>query len=184
MTILDIIIILTAIAGAVIGYMRGFFSQMISCIGIVMGVVVCNLFGNWAVQVFQKLVPESESWVAPDLTTVILALSTLFLLVYFSVEVIATYLHVNTDRIKQVAADKVLGVTAGVAQYIFVASLVLNLWLAVSPESSIFSTRHALDNKPFELVLDTAPFAIGMNTLPSDSLAIRQNVTPLHKTLR
>ena len=107
-----------------------------------------------------------------------------FLQIYFSVEVIATYLHDNTDRTKQVAADKVLGDTAGVAQYIFVASLVLNLWLAVSPESSIFSTRHALDNKPFELVLDTAPFAIGMNTLPSDSLAIRQNVTPLHKTLR
>ena len=81
MSFVDAIIFLAIIAGAVIGYMRGIIKQISSIAALVLGILVCNIFGGWAAEVLRVVVPSSAKWPAADVTTAAFAEILLFVLV-------------------------------------------------------------------------------------------------------
>ena len=85
MSFIDIMIILLVVLGIIIGWMKGFVSQISSICGIVLGLVACNLFGGWATDVLKLLIPESCNWPAADVTVSATAHIVLFVVVFLSV---------------------------------------------------------------------------------------------------
>lgn len=170
MTGIDVIILLLVAAGLVVGYIQGMISQVTTLCAVVIGIVACNVAGAWAVEVFKSLVPGSAEWSGDGLTVSVVAHIVLFVVVFLAVLIAG---HVIKGAVKTLHLgfiDKLLGSVVCVAKYLLAMSIVLNLWLAVSPGSEIFSTQHAADNVPFEIVLDAAPAVLGMSQMPSRTI--------------
>jgi membrane protein required for colicin V production len=172
MSFVDAIIFLAIIAGAVIGYMRGIIKQISSIAALVLGILVCNIFGGWAAEVLRVVVPSSAKWPAADVTTAAFAEILFFLLVYLSVAVVAMFVKSVVKKLKLGLIDNFGGAALSVLKYLFAVSIILNVWYIISPHSCTFTTRHAFGNVPFAFTLDVAPCVLGSKSLPSDSLKI------------
>ena len=158
--------ILLLAVGVVYGYMRGMIKQMSSILGFVLGIVVCNVMGDSATEVLREAIPSLAS-----VTTHAMAVIVLFVLVWLSVKVAGMFLKNTIDALHLSIVDRVGGAALNVLKYFFVLSILLNLWLLISPNSEVFTTQHALENKPFELTLNLVPWALGQRNLPGDSIA-------------
>lgn len=167
MSFIDIMIILLVVLGIIIGWMKGFVSQISSICGIVLGLVACNLFGGWATDVLKLLIPESCNWPAADVTVSATAHIVLFVVVFLSVLLAGTLIKSIVNSLHLGVIDKVGGAAFCSFKYLLYLSILLNLWYLISPHSDTFTTPHAMNNKPFEVVIDMAPFTLGAEKLPS-----------------
>ena len=170
MSFVDITILLIVVAGAIIGYIKGFVRQISSICGIVLGLIACNMFGGWATDVLRLLVPESAGWPAADVTVKATAHISLFVVVFLSVLLAGTIIRSVFSSLHLGIIDNVCGSVLCVFKYLLCLSIVLNLWYLISPDGDTFKTRHAMNNKPFEVVLDMAPFTFGVDKMPSSTL--------------
>lgn len=172
MYFIDIVILLLVIAGAVIGYMKGILSQISSIIGVVLGLIVCNILGGVATDVFMAVVPESAKWPAASVTAGAMAHIVLFILVFLSVMLASNAIRSTFKHLSLGGIDKVGGAALCVFKYLIGLSILLNMWHFIAPKSDTFTTRHAMNNVPFEVVLDIAPFTLGMDEMPSSTLQL------------
>lgn len=172
MYFIDIVILLLVIAGAVIGYMKGILSQISSICGVVLGLIVCNIFGGVATDIFMAVVPESAKWPAASITASAMAHIILFILVFLSVMLASNAIRSMFKSLNVGEIDKAGGVVLCIFKYLIGLSILLNMWHFISPNSDTFTTRHALNNVPFEVVLDMAPFTLGMDEMPSNTLKL------------
>ena len=170
MSFIDIIILLIVIAGAIIGYLKGFVKQISSICGIILGLVACNLFGDWATDVLQLIIPESAHWPAAAVTVKATAHIALFIVIYLSTLLVGTLLRSMFTSLHIGAVDKACGSLLCIFKYLLCFSMLLNLWYIIHPASDTFTTRHAMNNRPFEAVLDMAPFTFGLDKMPSSTL--------------
>lgn len=172
MSFVDVLIILLFMAGVVIGYMKGMLSQISAICGVVAGLIVCNLFGGVATDILKLLIPESANWPAASVTASAVAHIVLFVLVFLSVLLAGNALRSVFKHMHLGAIDKVGGMALCVFRYLLYLSILLNLWHFISPHSSTFTTRHMMNNVPFEIVLDMAPFTFGMDEMPSETIDV------------
>ena len=178
MTLIDVIMILLLAVGVVYGYMRGMIKQMSSILGFVLGIVVCNVMGDSATEVLREAIPSSAEWPLASITTHAMAVIVLFVLVWLSVKVAGMFLKNTIDALHLSIVDRVGGAALNVLKYFFALSILLNLWLLISPKSEVFTTQHALENKPFELTLNLVPWALGQRNLPGDSITEMPQAAP------
>ena len=170
MSAIDVIMIILAAAGLLVGYIRGLIGQVGSLGGIVLGLVACRLLGSQAADLLRCLVPESAQWQSAEFTVPAVASVALFVVVFVATLLAARALKSVVNSLSLGAVDRTLGAVVCVAKYFLALSILLNLLLAVKPDNEVFTTRHAMDNVPFELVLDAAPAVFGMDQMPSATL--------------
>ena len=172
MTFIDSVLVLIFLGSLVIGWRKGLIRQMASIVSWVVGVVVCLFFGDAVTRLFLVLNPEAAQWPVPDITVKTVSLSMLFLLVTLTLRVVV-YLSRKVVKAARIGwLDRVAGAALFAFKYLFVLSILLNFYYAFHPEASTFTTRHMLDNKPYEFTLDLMPRVLGAGTLPSDSLPL------------
>ncbi len=174
MTILDVIMILLFVAGAVMGYMRGLIKQMSTIVGFVVGIIACNMFGDKTTEVLIEVVPSAVNWPLAKITTHALAVIILFVVVWLSAKVLGFFMRNTIEMFHLGVVDKVGGAAMCVVKYFFVLSILLNLWLLISPKSEVFTTEHMLGNEPFEMTLNMVPWVLGQDGMPGDSLQIAE----------
>ena len=167
MSFIDIMIVMLVLLGIIIGWIKGFVKQISSICGIALGLVACNLFGGWATDILKLILPESANWPAAGVTVSATAHIVLFVLVFLGVLLIGTLIKSLVKSMQLGVVDKAGGALFCSFKYLLCFSIVLNLWYLISPHSDTFATRHAMNNKPFEVVLDMAPFTLGSDKLPS-----------------
>lgn len=174
MSIADWILLLLVILGGLIGYYRGLRPQMGLITGIVLGIIISNIFGNWAEQIFAILVPESAKWHMGALKVAIGARFILFLFVYLSVELLFVLMHAYLDRIKMKSLSQYWGIPASLAATLVICSFSLDGIFMLSPRNRIITEEHFADNIPFDMMMDLMPAAMGCDTLPSTMIDISQ----------
>lgn len=172
MYFIDIVILLLVAAGAVIGYMKGVLSQISSICGVVLGLIVCNILGGVATDIFMVVVPESAKWPAASITASAMAHIVLFALVFLSVMLASNTIRSACNHLSLGGIDKIGGAGLCIFKYLIGLSILLNMWHFISPKSDTFTTRHAMNNVPFEVVLDMAPFTLGMDEMPSSTIKL------------
>lgn len=175
MSFVDIVILLIVVLGAIIGFMKGMLSQISSIGGIILGLVACNLFGKWATGIFGQLVPESAGWPYAEVTVTAVANIVLFILVFLSVMLLGGTLKSIVKSLKLGIIDKVGGLLLCVFKWMLAFSIVLNVWHTIKPDSDTFTTCHMMNNVPFEVALDLAPFTFGMDEMPSRTLKVNHD---------
>ena len=172
MTLIDTILLLIVLAGAVIGFRKGLIGQLSTIVAFVLGVSACVLLGDAATSALLTLNPKAAEWPLSGVTVHAVAVTVLFLLVALTVRVIGFFVKRLTRATHMGPIDRAGGAALCIFKWAFALSIVLNMWLAMSPGSEMFSTRHALDNKPFEATLDLMPCVLGHEAMPSDSLPV------------
>ncbi len=172
MTLIDTILLLIVVVGAVIGFRKGLIGQLATIVAFALGVAACVLLGDTATQALLALNPKAAEWPMSGVTVHAVAVAVLFLLVALTVRVAAFFVKRLVKAVHFGPLDKAGGAALCIFKWVFGLSIALNLWLAVSPHSEVFSTRHALDNKPFEATLNLMPRILGSDALPGDSLQL------------
>ncbi len=163
MEIIDWIILLIVVAGLVLGYIKGLVSQISTLCGLILGLIACNLWGDWATEVLLKVVPEASSWPAPEYTTSAIACIVLFLIVFLGIKVVGAMFKSAVHSMHLGIVDRALGSFFCVFKYMLLLSIVLNVWYLFDSENEMFGKRHALDNVPFELTMQLAPSLFGVD---------------------
>lgn len=176
MTLIDTILALIVVAGAVIGYRKGLIGQLATIVSFVLGIGSCMLFGDSAKDMLLAMNPDAAKWPLSGVTVHVVAVTVLFLVVALTVRVIGFFVKKVTKAVHLGLIDRIGGVVMCVFKWTFVLSVLLNLWLVISPNSDVFTTEHALNNKPFEVALDLMPAVLGNEVMPSDSLSVVKNV--------
>ena len=170
MTFVDTITGLLCVASVVIGYMRGLVRQATSLLGYILGIIACNMFGDTATDILLTVMPSAAEWPLASVTTHAVAVIVLFLLISLSVRVAGMFLRSVIGMLHLGIVDNIGGSALCLFKYCFIFSILLNLWLMVTPPSDTFTTEHILGNRPFVETIDLAPRVLGAETLPGDSL--------------
>ena len=170
MTFVDTITVLLFVASVVIGYMRGLVRQATSLLGYILGIIACNMFGDTATDILLTVMPSAAEWPLASVTTHAVAVIVLFLLISLSVRVAGMFLRSVIGMLHLGIVDNIGGSALCLFKYVFIFSILLNLWLMVNPTSDTFTTEHILGNRPFVETINLAPRVLGAETLPGDSL--------------
>ena len=177
MTLIDTLIAIIVVAGIVWGYRKGLIGQLASIVSYALGIAACVTMGDKAAEVLLAVNPEAAQWPMSGVTVHAVATLVLFLLVALTVRVIAFFVKSITKAVHLGFFDRLGGSALCVFKWLFVLSIVLNLLLVLNPSNEMFSTRHAINNKPFEATLNLMPAVLGNDTLPADSLPLYQQIT-------
>ena len=166
MTLFDTILLLVVITAAVLGFRRGLVGQLASLASLAIGVAVCVLVGDEATAFYRSMNPDCNQWPHASFTVPAVVNGALFLLVSLTVRVVAMLVKRTARATKATSLlDRLGGVALNVFKWTLVLSILLNFMFMAAPRSSTFTTRHALDNKPFELTLNLMPYLLGHETI-------------------
>ncbi|MDE6485030.1 MAG: CvpA family protein [Duncaniella sp.] len=141
MELLDVVLIVMAVAGAVTGWLKGFIGQIGALAGIVAGVLACRCAGDrFAAWLGPMISPEG----ADSIVTVAGCNIVLFLVVYIAVVVTGRLLKALVNIALLGPLDRVAGAVFGVFKWWFLAGVVLALWASVSPGSAVATSDGTL----------------------------------------
>lgn len=163
MGLIDIVILIIAILGLILGYTKGFVGQLSTICGIVAGIVVCNMFGDWATRILVEIVPESASWPMPEYTTSAIANIVLFLIVFLSIKLVGMMCRSVLKTLHLNLLDRLAGSLLCAFKYLLVVSIVLNVAFVFFPSAaSLANSSNALTRWTMSLT----PTVLGARSLP------------------
>lgn len=153
MTVFEIALIVLMVLAAILGFRKGIVNQLGALAGIVLGVIACRLYGDWAVGVV-------SSWASSDSNKValtVLAYVILFLVVYLLCLLIAKLLRSLIHTMQLGLIDRIAGALLKMFLWFFALSFLLNIWVSVVPE-------HTPSGSWAQRTLDFAPAVMGSKT--------------------
>lgn len=169
MALFDILILLALAAGVIIGWWRGLIQQLASLAAIIVAIVVTRLFGDAMTRMLLAMIPDlgGSEWGASILGHIIL-----FVIAYIGLRLAARLLKQVIAKLHISGLDKVAGSAVGALKYLFILSLVLNLWSVVAPESQPVKSEKMLGGKPYQATLSVAPWLLNSDIVPLVQRAI------------
>lgn len=160
MGILDIIFLILFAAAIIYGYSKGLFCQLGAVGGILLGIIVCRLFGD---DLTRGITPdeatENDIYVYGIFSNVLL-----FIASYLLARVIFHFVKGVTHALKLTVIDRLAGVIFAIFEWFFLASLALNIWQAFQPDVDIRSASKLDNGKVLAAVRDFAPSVLGSET--------------------
>lgn len=170
MGFIDIIILLVIAAGIITGILSGFARQIASLAAIFIGVVVTRAFGTEFTGIVTAAVPELAS--RDGVAASVIAHIVLFCFVYLSVRLLGYLLKSIISSLRLGFFDKIGGMIFCPFKYLLVLSIVLNIWLVISPGSPLVSTSKLLDGKVCEFTVNLLPKLLDSDLIPNAAKAV------------
>ncbi|MDE6277004.1 MAG: CvpA family protein [Muribaculaceae bacterium] len=154
MEILDILIIIVAIAAIIRGYAAGLISRIGSLAAIILAIVASRLFGP----------AVYERWgasVAPDHSTLVLIVSyaIVFAICYFGIRFAARLVRGAIRTIRLGIIDSLCGALFSLFEWMIAISIAMNLYAALAPSGADIFTGSGHFIRA--LVYNLAPAVIG-----------------------
>lgn len=165
MELIDIIIIALLVLGAIRGLQRGMAAAAAAVAGALLGLVACRLWGD-ASYAFLTAHTDVETFPGAPYTGTVLAYILIFVPVFIGSLIVG---HLAKDLLSALhlgAVDRLGGTVLGMAKYMLVLSLVLNLIYIIAPESSIFESSTLLGGEVMRIVMRFAPWLWGLDLSP------------------
>ncbi|MBD5183197.1 MAG: CvpA family protein [Bacteroidales bacterium] len=154
MSIFDIILLVILLAAAVMGCIKGFCAQIGSIAGVVIGIIMCRIFGdNVKVLLFG---PQS------GMGYTIAAYAILFVVVYLLCFIVARLFSSTLSALHLGIINRVAGGVFSVLVWAIILSIVINIYLVIEPGDKGFFLNK---NKPWRpTVTMLAPNLLGYLT--------------------
>lgn len=164
MNFADIILLAVTLAGLILGYRKGIVNQVGDMAAIVLGVLVCRMMPDKASQLGQFVAARwiddpSCGWITASAGYILL-----FLIVYLGVRLFAMLLRKVTHAAMLGPVDRLCGSLFMTAKLLLALSIVMNLWLFISPGTSITDDCHRQMKPVQEMVISFAPGLLGAFT--------------------
>lgn len=162
MSVIDIIILIVFVGAIIYGLYKGVIAQLGSLGGIILGILACRLFGDYATEVMSNILPVMTS----DAETTayvnsIIGNALLFIIVYVLASLIAKLMRKITHALCLGLIDRLIGAVFCIFKWFFVFSIVLNLWQVFLPESNIIKMSTLANGIAIQTIMDLAPTLFG-----------------------
>ena len=172
MGLIDIVILLVIAAGIIAGFLSGLAKQIASLAAIFIGVVVTRAFGTEFTGIVTAAVPELAT--SDGVAASIIAHIVLFCFVYLSVRLLGFLLKSIVSTLRLGFFDKIGGMIFCPFKYLLVLSIVLNIWLIISPKSPLISTSKLMDGKVCEYTVNLLPNLLDSDIIPNAAKAVER----------
>ena len=169
MTLLDIIIVVLALAGAFVGWRKGLTGQLGAVAGVLAAIILCRWFGNDLAMAFS----EPGDTPSTIMLHTVLAYVALALGAYVGVRIIAHFVGTVTRTLHLSAVNRAAGAVFGIFEWLLGFSLLLNLWVGVFPNTQLRSANNALVGA----IRDMGPAVMGSDTV-RDILSVKDMERP------
>lgn len=156
MTLLDIVIVILAVAGAYVGWRKALTGQLGALAGMLAGIILCRWFGA----------ELTAAFTSPDDTPNTVLLHTVLAYVvlgvggYVGVRILAGMIGKVARTLHINGLNRAAGALFGAFEWILGLSILLNLWVAVFPDTKLRSS----DNRLADAVMDLGPRVLGSET--------------------
>lgn len=157
MTTLDIVLLIVFVVSVVLGFRKGMMVQAGSLGGILLGVVLCHLFGDRCA----ALIAGTQS---PTYVDCVLANIIIFIAGYLSVRAVAHFFKKLTHALALGGLDRLGGAVFSLFQWMLALSIVLNLWHMVKPTTNFLALSTLGNGHAIEAVMSLAPGLLGWAT--------------------
>lgn len=157
MAILDLAIYVIIAATGFIGWRRGFISQASSLAAIILGVILCRLLGPAVVD----MVVGTDAIGIKRFATQVFVYLALYAVVGVLCRFLGSVLHKLSHVLLLGPIDHLAGAALCIAKWMIGISLVLNLYLAFSPQSASSDEADIAANLPLSAVVKVAPALFG-----------------------
>lgn len=163
MSALDILIILVFLAAGIYGYWKGMIVQLGSLAGILMGILMCRLFGPWLTDVLGGATAGGSTIDMGYINSVI-ANVILFLLGFVGAKLVARLVKTVTTAAKMAVVDRILGVIFSLFEWFLVLSILLNVWQVLRPGINVTEGSKLGGGRAARVVMAIAPTVLGSVT--------------------
>lgn len=150
----DIVCVLILVAALVLGGRRGFMAQVGAFIGLLAGIIVCRIFGGDLAGAFTSPTDTPGT----RMLHTVLAYVILFGACYLGGRLIGSTLRGTIKVLHLGWADRLAGAALKLCEYLLIFSILLNLWMALFPDTKLNSKREGLTDFVVEfgpMVLDS-----------------------------
>ena len=162
MSIIDIVIVVVFVGAIIYGLYKGIISQLGSLGGIILGIIACRIFGDSVAGLISDIFPAiSDNAQTAAFANSVIANVLVFIIAYFLVKIAAKAIKSLTHALCLGFIDRILGAIFGLFKWCLVLSIVLNLWLVISPNSQIVSGSSIAGGMAAKTILDLAPTLFG-----------------------
>ena len=158
----SIFIIIVIVVSAGFGWYKGFLKQAAQVAGLILGIAACRIFGT---RLATALCGEEPSG-ADTALYYVMAYVVLFLVVYVLVSLCSRLLKGVLNTLKVGILNRIGGALFNICKWMLLVSLLLNLWVAVSPSTSL------KDSKAFSYSIGFGPWLLGTQTAAQVSHAL------------
>jgi uncharacterized membrane protein required for colicin V production len=156
MALLDIVMLVMVIGGGFMGWRKRFTGQLGSIFGVILGMLMCRLCASDIAAYFNK----PDDTVQTQLFNTVMA----YLLVgagsYLAVRVAVGLMRSVLRAMHLGVIDNIAGAAFNVFQWLLGLSVVLNVWLAVFPDSELRTANQGAT----DTVIKIAPAVFGSQT--------------------
>lgn len=159
MAVIDIILILIFILTAWLGFRKGIITQIGSLAAIVIAIIACRMFGVTVENLIFGQRPDWDSGFSHYAVSII-SNAIIYIAVYYAVILIARMLHTLSHVVLLGPLDHIAGAAFSVAKYGLLVSLLLNLYIALFPDTSLLAQSRLADGKAVEKVIGFAPWVL------------------------
>lgn len=166
MSLIDFVIVIVIIAGVTLGWMRGFIKQIASVAAFLGAILLTRLFGDAAESIIKAIIPELSTMSGGEWVAAFLGRAVLFIFVYLSIELLGGTIRSILKGLSLGAFEKIGGSIICTLKYLIFLSLLLNLWHAISPTSSIFTSSKILDGVLLKFTFNLGPWLLDSPLVP------------------
>lgn len=164
LSLIDFVLVAVIAAGIIIGARRGIIEQVASIIAIVTAIIVTRIWGEDATRLLAELIPGLGE--SGDTISSMVGHITLFILVYAFIRLFGSGFKKMFHSLKMGAADRVSGAIFCVLKYCLIMSVILNVWLLISPKSTVVSDSKLMNGKVSSAVVSFAPWLLTSDFIP------------------
>lgn len=162
-----LIIILVLALAVWRGWSRGLLHQLATLLGLAFGIVFVRIFGSDVSLWLQETCPQLGRGVFPEYTYSMVAAAIVFGVVYMLFSLLATVLNSALCIFRLGALNSIAGAAFSLMKWVVALSVILNLWLGLSPDSRLADYCDDGDGNVVELVMAVSPALFGTES-PDD----------------
>lgn len=133
---LIILLLIVLFYAAFTGFRKGFVSQIGQLAGLIGGVIVCRIYGDTFAAWLAGKDPE-----AAVTTVYVIAYIILFIIAYAIIRLLFSLVKGLIHLVALGWADRLGGALFKIVKWLFIVSFVYNLWLTISPTSTLKGDR-------------------------------------------
>lgn len=162
MNTLDLVILAVIVISAIYGYYKGILSQLGSIAGVFLGIICCRLFGDvFASFLTETFAGSTTTAASTEFLNNVIAHVLIFVLAYLGMRIVASMMSKVLSTIKLGIINRIGGAVFAPIQWLVMLSLLLNLWIAISPDTELVKSSSGIAT---ETVVNLAPDILGTET--------------------
>lgn len=163
MSTIDIFILIIFAVAAFFGFTKGIVRQIGSVAGVVVGYIAARLLGSSiGVAIFAHADEvENASTISTHMARVLGSI-VVFIAVFIGVVIVTRLVRGVVSMAGLGILDRVGGALFSVLKWFLAVSMVLNIWLYISPSSEMAEQSHLLGGSAIDYILKLFPWIMGL----------------------